>query len=587
VIFSVLGPEAPATMDRLLRSASGGDGTGTMRVARLGRAAIGADTRVPTGYLDEEAGLAWVGSVRPTGGLLAAPASLRGDYGLIAFGESELVLARGRFGGRPLFYTWALGPKGRSLVVSSRLEPLVKLLPDRPRLDLGRLAGALVRAVPRDHSQTYYAGIFRVPCATILRIDENQVRASTSIPFRTPARHAPSPDELAESLSQVILASVARTIEGKSRVGVLASGGLDSSAVLAAALRTTGLRSRRIEALNIEFAADGDDRPHFAALCRALGVEGIRIPPEEGARLWRRSFVIDAAPYADGSQIGCMIRLVELARERGTLDLVLTGDGGDPLFDGDPRVFAARAKKGDVLGAVRAAWALRAIGRSSARQRIDHFVVRPILRGLVPATIRRAWYARDNPAPRWAGPVLQRFLREDVDATELEPEGETPNSEVRVARIASSGVMTEGRDQRGQLEIAMNCDCADPLFDDDLGEWVAATPPELLFHGGQRRGLFRHALRGLVPDSVRLRDDKSRFELALTRQVAALGGFESLRPLAEARTLGDLGLVEPGRVLEDFDALARSPENGRLWTVVWPILTVEAFAAQYEGGDLP
>jgi asparagine synthase (glutamine-hydrolysing) len=582
VIFAVLGPRAPATLEGLLH----GVGSGGARVVGAGRAALAADDRVPTGFLDAEARVAWIGNVRGVEALFSNPSALRGDYALVALRDAELVVARGRYGGRPLFYTWTPGPEDRSLVVSSRLEPLVRLQPSRPALDRERLAAALVRAVPRDHQRTYYAGIFRMPCATIARLDEKGTRSLASIPFPTPPRSALSADELADSLRERMLASVARTIENAPRVGVLAGGGVDSSALLACALRAAGEKPAKVEALNIEFAADGDDRPHFEALRRAFGIEAIRIPPEEGAPHWRRSFVIDAAPYADGSQIGCMIRLVELARERGSLSLVLTGDGGDPLFDGDPRVFAARARRGDVVGAVRAAASLRGIGRSTVRQRVDHFIVRPIVRNVLPDFLRQAWRARDDPPPPWAGPVLRRFLRNGADPSELEPEDEAPSGETRVARLASTGFMTEGRDQRAQLEIAMGCDCADPFFDDDLGEWVAMTPPELLFHGGLKRGLFRHAMRGLVPDSVRLRPDKSRFEPALTRQVAALGGFGALRPLAEARTLGDLGLVEPRASLANFDALARSPKNGRLWTMMWPVLAVEAFAAQHEGRDL-
>jgi asparagine synthase (glutamine-hydrolysing) len=51
-----------------------------------------------------------------------------------------------------------------------------------------------------------------------------------------------------------------------------------------------------------------------------------------------------------------------------------------------------------------------------------------------------------------------------------------------------------------------------PLLDLDLVELALRLPPELAFDRCYNRPLLRHAVEGLVPDEVRLRPYKSRFD---------------------------------------------------------------------------
>ena len=124
---------------------------------------------------------------------------------------------------------------------------------------------------------------------------------------------------------------------------------------------------------------------------------------------------------------------------------------------------------------------------------------------------------------------------------------------------------------------------AEPFFDDGVVEFVASLRPEVLTHGEWSRGLFRHAMRGLVPETLRLRQDKSRFGPALQQVLESAGGFSSLEPLAKATALADMGLVEPKRFRERFDELVRTPTAGGLWLEIWPVLAGEAFLRQSPG----
>ena len=47
---------------------------------------------------------------------------------------------------------------------------------------------------------------------------------------------------------------------------------------------------------------------------------------------------------------------------------------------------------------------------------------------------------------------------------------------------------------------------------EQLVRLLAALPPDYLFDGDRLRGLYVRAMKGLIPEEIRLRDDKARFE---------------------------------------------------------------------------
>jgi hypothetical protein len=122
-----------------------------------------------------------------------------------------------------------------------------------------------------------------------------------------------------------------------------------------------------------------------------------------------------------------------------------------------------------------------------------------------------------------------------------------------------------------------------PFLRDDLLEFVACVPPSAMMADGWHRGLLRAALKGHVPEALRMRRDKAWFEPALADVADAAGGVAALRELARVPRLAQLGIVEPGPFLREFERLARAPSaqsSAPLWSRVWQVLAAEAFAAR-------
>src|SRR5262249_49631667 len=150
-------------------------------------------------------------------------------------------------------------------------------------------------------------------------------RTPRPLPALEPLRG--EPEDIAAAFRAEAYDAVLRAIRGEAAVAVSVGGGVDSSSVLALAARS----SARVLPVAFDYAAPGDDRPHLAALERALALQARRIRPSECGTMLRRGLVLGGLPfpYPTGAW--------ELALQREVrasgLGRVLTGTGGDDLFD--------------------------------------------------------------------------------------------------------------------------------------------------------------------------------------------------------------------------------------------------------------
>jgi len=253
-----------------------------------------------------------------------------------------LFAARDRAGEKPFFYRHA----ERGLAFASELKALLAH-PDMPR-----------RADPEalDHYLAYgyvprhlclLAGYAKLPAGHVLRYDLRSDRLEVQ-PYWTLPRRQEGPrrsmDELAEELDRLLERAVRRQLLADVPVGILLSGGLDSSLVAATAARVSG----KVTTFTIGFPGHGalDESPIAKRLATELGTDHVELMAEaDSVDLIPRLAAQFDEPIADSSMIPTFLvsRLV-----RGRATVALGGDGGDELFGGyfqhgwAPRIAAGR-----------------------------------------------------------------------------------------------------------------------------------------------------------------------------------------------------------------------------------------------------
>jgi asparagine synthase (glutamine-hydrolysing) len=256
---------------------------------------------------------------------------LNGMFAIALFdeGRQTVVLARDRFGKKPLFY-WA--DRGR-LAFASELRALRNVPGFPTELDPVALATYFrIGFLPTGIS--IHPGVRKLPPATYLEWQLGQ-------PLRDPVEYwtLPQPssdceqrsvDEWVDLIDATLCDATRIRLRSDVPVGVLLSAGIDSGLVAAAAARTS---PTRVRSLTIGFPGfAGDEWPVASQVADALGLEAHhKLVGGDGVQLLEGALTHFDEPFADSSALPMMLVCRE-AKDHVTV--VLSGDGGDELFAG-------------------------------------------------------------------------------------------------------------------------------------------------------------------------------------------------------------------------------------------------------------
>jgi len=413
---------------------------------------------------------------------------------------------------------------------------------------------------------TPYVHIRRLPPRTRVRFghDGSCVATRIAVPD-APDLHG-DVSELAQDLYARFRRCIAGAIEGQRRVAVLVSGGLDSSGVLAAAVAEAG---DRVVAVVLETDPRSSDAVHFRALERMVRGQVVRIGVDDVDEAFAGSFTLDGVPYASST----LPHDLAFARCLRGLDvnIVLTGVGGDELLGGVPDSLAEQLTRAPI-GSLRAFLRQPGLAAKSARAAA---VGKPLLRRLMPLSLRRRRIDASL-RPHWPMKALGR-TRAVLAARNLDNALRPITAAHRLQRITDSEGWRWICDVRGHWEAAAGVRRFDTFMAPELLSHVCRIAPELLWAGDQHRGLYRLAIQGQVPDSLRARTDKGDFDqLALTilRRHAS-----RLLPLCALEGLRSLGVVErPDAFRALFDEVIHRGGSVTELDTVFMMLSCEAFA---------
>lgn len=245
--------------------------------------------------------------------------------------RGQLFLARDRAGEKPLFYRHDQG----ALYFASELKALMAHPALPRRIDPAALDCYLSMGfVPGDRCILH--GYNKLPAAHAMTFDLNQCTASVWRYWQLPELElkatAGAVDETAllDELEILLEDAVGRQLVADVPVGVLLSGGVDSSLVTAMAVR----RSSHVRTFTIGFPGHGklDETPHARLIARHFGTEHTELSaaPTTADLIPLLAAQFDE-PMVDSSMIPTWL-VSHLVRQHCTV--ALGGDGGDELFGG-------------------------------------------------------------------------------------------------------------------------------------------------------------------------------------------------------------------------------------------------------------
>lgn len=258
---------------------------------------------------------------------------LRGMFALAIYDTRTrtLLLARDRFGIKPLFYA----PVTERLIFASEIRALLELpgIDDRPdRQAIYDFAALFYIPAP----ETFYTGIRALQPGEILeaRLDPHGVS------YKIRPHHkwalAPNPTmtlaQAEERTAELLMAAVRPQMESDVPLGALLSGGIDSSLVSVAAQATL---SDQLRTFNVRFSEQEYDETWAAmAVAQHIGSRHETLDMDDIPGTWDyiTSLLLHAGqPFADTSffAVNAVCRLM-----RRHVTVALSGDGGDEGFGG-------------------------------------------------------------------------------------------------------------------------------------------------------------------------------------------------------------------------------------------------------------
>jgi len=454
-------------------------------IRALGGSGKSSDGRPPSdAELAFEAVLAWgEGAVAR----LLGPAA----WVLFDLEASRALLGRDALGDRTLFYH--LSP--RRLLVASEEEALLASPGVSGQIHEPSLARFFAGEAPAP-GETFFTEIRELPPGSVLTVDrERDDLHQAWSPEVGPRLFYRDEDEYAEHFRELLSAAVRCRLRAEAPAAVLMSGGLDSTAVAALAAREEPAWRGGGDLLTFSWVFDeipgADERSWIEPMSLHHGLTSIHLPGDDGWPLadlptWP---VFTAAPFQ-----GAYRRLVEracaAARQRG-VSVLLTGDYGDHLYSGAIHWF------GDLLAEGRAGDALRCLA-GEIRSGLGAACGLPP-RGAVSRAL--GWPGRRPPLPEWLTPHARAVLAASGHSTAPPaPFRRRPGLQNLASPLAARAITLEiSHAVRVPLEVRR------PYRDRRLIEYCLALPAHQLYRPGWGKWILRRAMRGILPEAVRLR----------------------------------------------------------------------------------
>lgn len=510
------------------------------------------------------------------------PSRLRGMFGIALWDSSRkrLVLTRDRMGVKPLYY--ALTPRGiafgseiKSLLAGNLIEPRLDPLAAELFLAYGYVPG------PR----TLFDGVKKIAPATTLVWENGEL--AKEYEYWTPWEDAPqsgaSWEEDQEILLHLLRESVRARMISDVPLGVMLSGGLDSSLI-------TGLMSESsaspVKTFSVGFVEDAqaNELADARSVAKRFGTDhhelltsAVDHPSLIEEALWHLE-----EPVVDLSFLGFLL-LSRLAREHVTV--ALCGQAADELLGGYPKHAVARAAdrltRAPAAGrhAVAAVGAclpegsrvgrgLRAIATADDPERLLQ-MSRVVLEGQRHALL----------SPEFLGMQSAGQLREPIRLRASGRQGsvlrETLFLDTKLALVDLMFLYFDKMSMAASLEVRV------PFADHDVVAFCMGLPDDRRIRRGRRKEILRRVSRGLLDDATIDKKKRGFFRAASSTWLDTHRDGLVRDVLMDERTRGR-GIFMPAAV----EGLMTQPlSNGRSGEPLLAVLLLELWHRQFIDAD--
>jgi asparagine synthase (glutamine-hydrolysing) len=493
----------------------------------------------------------------------------------------RLFLARDRFGEKPLYW----GVFENTLLFAS--EP--KVLLAHPAVKSSLNLQALRQYLSFDYVPaplSIFQGIHKLPAAHTLTLEDGQIKTQCywSLSYQT-KQPPPTEFEAAEHLRELLADSVRMRLVSDVPLGVLLSGGVDSSTIAALAVRAS---SEAVKTFSISFAESSFDESYYArAVAKFLGTDHHeeRLSANLAANLVGDIGSWMDEPFSDASLVPTYL-LSRFTRKHVTV--ALGGDGGDELFAGYPMYRGHRwaemyARVPSLLRAGMIEPLIRLLPVKTKNLSFDYKATRFVAGAKYdPVARHHVWFG--SFAPEEQGNLLTpEVLRQsdgDIyrEARVMWKECDSTDNVERMQSLDTRLYLAEDiLTKVDRASMAVSLEVRAPFLDQRVAEFTASLPANYKLRGRKTKYILKRAIADSLPHFVTSRGKKG-FGVPVAEWLKG-----KLRPLARdllsPERVRRAGVFNPDYVSKLQDEHERGVANHRkqLWTLLMFELWHESF----------
>ena len=493
----------------------------------------------------------------------------------------RLLIARDRFGEKPLYW----GVFDKTLLFASEPKVLLAHPAVKPSLNLQALRQYLsFDYVPAP--LTIYSGINKLTAAHKLTLENGEVKVEPywQLNYKT-TEPVPNEREAADHLLELMADAVRMRLVSDVPLGVLLSGGVDSSTIAALAVRAS---SEAVKTFSISFAeASFDESAYARGVAKFLGTDHHeeRLSANLAANLVSEIGSWMDEPFSDPSLVPTYL-LSRFTRKHVTV--ALGGDGGDELFAGYPMYAGHRWAEvyKHVPGILRRGLiepVVRGLPVKTKNLSFDYKALRFITGARYDSVARHhIWFGSFTPDQQQQLLTPEALATTDseiyADARRIAEECANDDLVTRMQSVDTRLYLAEDiLTKVDRASMAVSLEVRAPFLDPRVAEFAASLPCNYKLHGMKTKYILKKAVRDLLPGFVTRRGKKG-----FGVPVAEWLKFK-LRPLARdllsPERVRRAGVFNPEYVARLQDEHERGVANHRklLWTLLMFELWHESF----------
>lgn len=433
---------------------------------------------------------------------------LNGMFSFVIWDEEKrhFFAARDRFGIKPLYYL----ATNEGIAFASEIKQFLEIKTFRTQLDLPSAYDFLAFGRIEHRAETFFSGVKQLQAGQCLHIDLNHPTLENAPTpeywYRLPEEALTniSAAQATEELQERLIESVDIRLRSDVPVGFCLSGGLDSSSIVSIATPKLAKNTQGAHTFSACYDDPSiDESAYIKSVIKHTGANSTIIRPsgDELPGLIEKIVYHQDAPFSSTSMISQW--MVFAAARKAGIPVMLDGQGADEHLCGYHSSFGPQ-----LVGLMRD-FSLAHLFREMAGQRRRHsksltWQVAVISAGLLPDSLRRKILHGGSPyRPNWMSGAF-------AECGGMPPEYFHSLSELMYSHMRESSLPGLLR-YEDRNSMAHGIESRLPFLDYRLVELSLSLGKNYKIVNGETKWILREAMRGILPENIRTRQDKIGF----------------------------------------------------------------------------